>query len=837
MAVTAKFQADFSSFYEAVQKAEVELRSFEQGAGRVEKSLNRMVDTFSGRKVIQDATLMTEAVERIGGTSKLTERELQALGARAQEAIAKMRALGVDVPAGLQKIADGAKQTESGFRQILSAVGPLGTALAGAFSVGAIVNFGRELLADADALTRMADQTGVGIEGLQRLRAIADESGNSLDQLTSAISQMQNRLAEGDTSAVGALERLGISLSELRRQAPDQQFLTIARAVAEIEDPAERTRAAMDLFGKTGAQILPSLRAEVDKIVDSTTVMADQTVKKLDQMGDAWTRFVRGTKATIANLLITTEEETKALQHMSDVIDGFAKFDARLLGAPNVGSGLPLAAPLNVPGLPSPEIMRQSDEALRRLRVANDAMRESQRKARQEHDQAVRSMAALDLEVWGLRDSVRGLGQQWGDLNESLIPTTVGFQDMTVVLRRLGDRDIPSVAEEMKRLHEGIETYGPTMEQAGRTTRQTGNYLQDIESILGNVQTRWAQMATVAVRGIQAIYRNLVEGDWLGAAISGVAAFGNAIANAFRDEEWERVNDMRDAFEDTFGTFDDMAKAAARAGYQIERLLDARKVEDFQREMRALTDAIAFQDEAMRFLDETTKKYGFSIEELGPAFRRQELDKQAQLLFKEFEALTGAQIDSAAIFERMSENVSAFVQQALRTGTEIPAAMRPMLEQFAASGRLLDENGNAITDLEAAGVQWALTMSEGFRDLIAEVKKLTDAIARGLGLAIEQVPDLNIDVRYNDPGFNPQPASLDVVPMASGGRGRVTRPTLFLAGEAGPEDYAFSGANRAFRPDGSGDGGVAEELRALRNFMMNDFARLMARATVYAVQT
>jgi hypothetical protein len=40
---------------------------------------------------------------------------------------------------------------------------------------------------------------------------------------------------------------------------------------------------------------------------------------------------------------------------------------------------------------------------------------------------------------------------------------------------------------------------------------------------------------------------------------------------------------------------------------------------------------------------------------------------------------------------------------------------------------------------------------------------------------------------------------------AAGGAGRVTGPTLFLAGEAGDEDFAFSGANRRFGGGGGGD--------------------------------
>src|SRR5215467_1212060 len=98
MALTAKFVADFGSFYDAVNKAEVELKGLESGAGRVEKSLTSMTDKFSGRRLIQDATLMEKAIENIGGTTKLTEKELERVGQTASDAVDKMKKLGVDVP-------------------------------------------------------------------------------------------------------------------------------------------------------------------------------------------------------------------------------------------------------------------------------------------------------------------------------------------------------------------------------------------------------------------------------------------------------------------------------------------------------------------------------------------------------------------------------------------------------------------------------------------------------------------------------------------------------------------------------------------------------------------
>jgi hypothetical protein len=45
--------------------------------------------------------------------------------------------------------------------------------------------------------------------------------------------------------------------------------------------------------------------------------------------------------------------------------------------------------------------------------------------------------------------------------------------------------------------------------------------------------------------------------------------------------------------------------------------------------------------------------------------------------------------------------------------------------------------------------------------------------------------------------------AIRAIPMAEGGSGMVTKPTLFLAGEAGPESFAFGGANNKAMGGGS----------------------------------
>ena len=134
--ITGHFLADFTDFNRAVKLAEVELRGFEEDANKVARSLGRMADSFSGRKVIQDATVMAEAVARIGGTSKLTEAEFARLSRTVTEATDKMRRMGVDVPPALQAITKEATSMQRAFAE-MDASRPfiqLGPGVAGATS-------------------------------------------------------------------------------------------------------------------------------------------------------------------------------------------------------------------------------------------------------------------------------------------------------------------------------------------------------------------------------------------------------------------------------------------------------------------------------------------------------------------------------------------------------------------------------------------------------------------------------------------------------------------------------------------------------------------------------
>ena len=108
-------------------------------------------------------------------------------------------------------------------------------------------------------LSDIAGQTGLTAGKVMLLRTAFDQAGIGADQVGTTINRMQRSLAEatsGTGPAAEALNRLGLSASELSAQSPDQAFNAIGAALAGITNPTERAATAMDIFGKSGGKLL-----------------------------------------------------------------------------------------------------------------------------------------------------------------------------------------------------------------------------------------------------------------------------------------------------------------------------------------------------------------------------------------------------------------------------------------------------------------------------------------------------------------------------------------------------------------------------------------------------
>jgi hypothetical protein len=381
MAVTAKFQADFDSFYSAVQKAEVSLKSFEQGAGKVETSLTKMSNSLSGTKMIQDAVLMSEAVERLGGTSKLTADELQKVAAQAAAATAKLTALGQDIPPGLAKIAAEAKTTSSTLDNMKSIAGSIAGAFGIAFSVGAVVNFGKSVFDSASQIHDLAEQVGVSSEAVQGFKFAAEQAGSSIDAVGIAITKMNQHLAGGDTATIKALKDAGLAFADIRAMKPEDAFLAITDAIEKIPDPMTQSDVALKLFGKSAAELLPAIKEGFRGVSDAADKMSNDTIRDLEAAQDAWGAL--GNKVTIitGKMIVDSLNFLNVWKRMNDDIDR---------STPKAPKSIPLATQSGLGlNLPDPE---EIDRITKALGEQRDVLDEAAKKAKA-HADAVQAIA------------------------------------------------------------------------------------------------------------------------------------------------------------------------------------------------------------------------------------------------------------------------------------------------------------------------------------------------------------------------------------------------------------------------------------------------------------
>jgi hypothetical protein len=343
MPITANFNADFSKFFVAVELAQTKLVTFEGEANKVAASLSAMEKSISGVAIVQAATIAAEAVDRLGGVSKLTYAELQRLGGTAQEAVEKMRALGEAVPTKMQSLADRArgaseemlrlqgattKTTEatSGWSTAVStATGVLG-AFGISFSVGqvvqwsqAIVGMGKAILDNASALSSMATKTGLSVEQLQRFASAGAAAGVTVNDFTDAAFKLGLALEGGETGVVDAVAKLHLNYQALMNLRPDQQFNAVAKALEAVGNVQERNRLGVELMGKSYSTIAPAIAKGFTDMANQAQVATTQQVEALGRLSDAWAKFVADRKNQATALAGSTVLGAETVAEMTKV--------------------------------------------------------------------------------------------------------------------------------------------------------------------------------------------------------------------------------------------------------------------------------------------------------------------------------------------------------------------------------------------------------------------------------------------------------------------------------------------------------------------------------------
>lgn len=168
----------------------------------------------------------------------------------------------------LQKVMRRASARLKAFGAGMAKIGA-GIAAAGAAILAPLTAATAVFASYGDQLDKAAARTGLSVEALSELAFAAERSGASLEDVEKAVRKVgiaaKNAL-DGDAAFVDAFNELGINAEAFAKLKPEDQFLRVADALAKVDSPGRRAALAVELLGKSGAQLIPLLNLGADGI-------------------------------------------------------------------------------------------------------------------------------------------------------------------------------------------------------------------------------------------------------------------------------------------------------------------------------------------------------------------------------------------------------------------------------------------------------------------------------------------------------------------------------------------------------------------------------------------
>jgi phage-related protein len=190
-----------------------------------------------------------------------------------------------------------ANNLSQGFSKLGIATRGIGTALAGigAAAIGGVAVIGKRAIDAADNLNDLSQRTGVGVEALSKFGGAAEDSGSSLDEVGKAMGKLAKGMADSSSATSEALRSIGVSTvdSTGKLRGVDEVMLDIADKFSKLPEGAEKTALAMEIFGKSGANLIPMLNGGSAAINEYSATITTEMAQAADAFNDAINAIMR----------------------------------------------------------------------------------------------------------------------------------------------------------------------------------------------------------------------------------------------------------------------------------------------------------------------------------------------------------------------------------------------------------------------------------------------------------------------------------------------------------------------------------------------------------------
>jgi hypothetical protein len=247
----------------------------------------------------------------------------------------------------LQGLKGQAKNAALGFNNLKGAVAGFGAAIAGSAIVaglGAIVKSAVNL---GDELGKMSARTGVAqgaLIGLRNAAALSDVENEKLQAGLTRLNVAMVAAADGNAAAEAKFKRLGISVKNAAGEVrpTDQVFKDLGDRFKDMPNGAEKAAAAVSIFGKAGADLIPLLNggreameafnfelsdefaARSELFNDTLTILGFKTEGFKLQLADALLPALQSILEVFGDLFNTDQDWTALFKVIEGVIRGIA---------------------------------------------------------------------------------------------------------------------------------------------------------------------------------------------------------------------------------------------------------------------------------------------------------------------------------------------------------------------------------------------------------------------------------------------------------------------------------------------------------------------------------
>lgn len=195
-----------------------------------------------------------------------------------------------------------------------------------------LVSMGQATAENIDNTSKLSARLGLTYGELSGLAYAGDLAGVSMDTIGKAATKADIafvRASQGSALAQAAFDGIGLSVDDLQNKSPAERFAAITDAIAGLPTEAEKSAAAVKLFGKSGAELLPLFSAGAGEIARATAEakafglsLTGAQGKDVEAMNDAFTR----SQAAITGIV------TQVTAYLAPSIQGVADTFTAMVG-------------------------------------------------------------------------------------------------------------------------------------------------------------------------------------------------------------------------------------------------------------------------------------------------------------------------------------------------------------------------------------------------------------------------------------------------------------------------------------------------------------------------